>query len=172
MLDGDELADNQTNANTYRGNVFMGYSDGKPQTGQSPDALRGQKLSELVVEQDRMMLERLLARIQRRGRLDNIGLRFKGPDGPTPLLNLNGYHIEDLGAHSFLALRMAPYIANFFLLPVFTRHMPESEFGIVSLLNSFSAFFLCFLGLQLGSTPTSAQRPSRLEPSGASMAYG
>ena len=77
-------------------------------TGKSPDKLRGKRLAELAVVEHRKTLETLLTNIQSGDRLDNVAVRFAGPQGPTPVLNLSGYHIKDLGDHSFLSLRMAP----------------------------------------------------------------
>ena len=97
-------------------------------TGLSPDKLRGKRLAELAAVEHRKTLETLLTNIQSGDRLDNVAVRFAGPQGPTPVLNLSGYHIKDLSEHSFLSLRMAPPV----FLPDTSNAERSSDTGVLT----------------------------------------
>ena len=94
------------------GQIVFAAGATKAMTGRTPAELKGLWLPDLAVAQDRKTLEQLLVNIQHGSRLDDIPVHFAGPRGPTPTLNLSGYHIKDLSAHSFLSLRMAPAAAR------------------------------------------------------------
>ena len=44
-----------------------------------------------------------------------------------------------------------PYSISFFMLPVYTRYMTPDDYGILSLISTFSAMITPFISLQLGS---------------------
>ena len=44
-----------------------------------------------------------------------------------------------------------PYSISFFMLPVYTRYMTPDDYGILSLISTFSAMLTPFISLQLGS---------------------
>jgi len=53
---------------------------------------------------------------------------------------------------AYLLAGLLPYLTRMITLPLFTRFMEPSEYGILSLVQAFNAMFIVFLGLQLTSS--------------------
>lgn len=53
---------------------------------------------------------------------------------------------------AYMLAGLIPYAVNFFMLPVYTRFLTPDDYGALALLNTFSAFLLTFLSLQMGNS--------------------
>lgn len=53
--------------------------------GQAPKALKGTPVHDLIADRDMLMLDELMVRLRRAGRLDRIPLHFHGPEGEQRL---------------------------------------------------------------------------------------
>lgn len=53
---------------------------------------------------------------------------------------------------AYMLVGLAPYIVNFFMLPVYSRFMTPADYGIVSLVNAFTSFLAPFIGLKLATS--------------------
>ncbi|MCB2099224.1 MAG: EAL domain-containing protein [Rhodobacterales bacterium] len=68
--------------------------------------LVGRPVAELVAEKEHHLLDELIKVAGRRGRIENVAMRFlHGADGHPVTLQLAGYSLPDLRRHYFLALR-------------------------------------------------------------------
>ncbi|MGE0254860.1 MAG: EAL domain-containing protein [Alphaproteobacteria bacterium] len=76
--------------------------------GRTADALVGTCFLDCVAKADRAVVERLLRNARRGTRIDNVAVRLVGATGETPPLALSGFHMRELGGHTYLSLRMAP----------------------------------------------------------------
>lgn len=74
-------------------------------TGQSAASLVGRPIASVVAPQDALLIEQLLKVASKRGRVENVGLRLVGRNGPTRPLSVAGYRLENVDGHYFLALR-------------------------------------------------------------------
>ncbi len=86
-------------------------------TGNEPERLIGQRLTELVAPDDRVYVAELLAGMVVLGRFDAVMAHLVGPDGVTPPLLLSGHHVADMPGRYFFALKVGaaaidPEIAN------------------------------------------------------------
>lgn len=79
-----------------------------PLIGYKPQDLIGKSLNSIIAEQDCVLVKSLMGVAGKSGRIDNITVRFKNPNGVAVPVHLAGYQMPDLGAHYFLALRKAP----------------------------------------------------------------
>lgn len=83
-----------------------GASDGI--LGSSPQDLAGKSFTQFLAKQYRPLVTEMLRVARRRGRMDNIQVRFN-PQGEmlSPPVSMSGYFLPDLGDHFFVALRVA-----------------------------------------------------------------
>lgn len=77
----------------------------KPLIGLGTDDVLEKPIDTLVSAAERPILHDLLARAQRRERIDNAALRLTGPNGITPPLAFAAYQLQDLSGHFFVGLR-------------------------------------------------------------------
>lgn len=75
--------------------------------GREPDALAGVPIDTLLARPFRALVSEMLEVARRRGRMENIVVRFEGDKGLSPPLSLAGYFLPDLGGHFFLAVRIS-----------------------------------------------------------------
>lgn len=52
---------------------------------------------------------------------------------------------------AYILVGLAPYLVNFFMLPVYTRYLTPSEYGILSLVAAFQIMLALIISLQLGA---------------------
>ena len=76
--------------------------------GRPDDVLVGRCFLYCVVKSDRAVVDGLLHNARRGTRIDNVAVRLVGTAGETPSLSLLGFHMRELGGHTYLSLRMAP----------------------------------------------------------------
>ena len=83
-----------------------GASDGI--LGRRPQQLSGHLFHSLLAKQFQPLVTEMLQVARRRGRMDNIQVRFVHPDEQlSPPVSMSGYFLPDLGDHFFVALRVA-----------------------------------------------------------------
>lgn len=75
-------------------------------TGCDPDALRGTRVKDLVHPSDHRKLDRLLRDARAGTRIDDANLTLVSPSGTPMVLNTSGFHMSDLGSHTYLAFRV------------------------------------------------------------------
>lgn len=75
-------------------------------TGRSPDALQGVRISELVHDSDHRKLDRLLRDARAGIRIDDAHLTLVAANGQPMVLTTSGFHMADLGGHTYLAFRV------------------------------------------------------------------
>lgn len=76
-------------------------------TGMPAHRLNGMRLHDVVAEDDRREIERLLRDARAGRRIDNAQISMATPRGPSPARTLSGFHMSDLGGHTYIALRIA-----------------------------------------------------------------
>jgi len=83
-----------------------GASDGI--LGRRPQELSGKLFTSFLAKQFRPLVAEMLHVARRRGRMDNIQVRFAQHDEQlSPPVSMSGYFLPDLGDHFFVALRVA-----------------------------------------------------------------
>ncbi|GAA0605163.1 EAL domain-containing protein [Thalassospira tepidiphila] len=83
-----------------------GASDGI--LGHGPQDLSGKSFIQFLAKQYRPLVTEMLRVARRRGRMDNIQVRFnQQADMLSPPVSMSGYFLPDLGDHFFVALRVA-----------------------------------------------------------------
>ncbi|MBO6784359.1 MAG: EAL domain-containing protein, partial [Alphaproteobacteria bacterium] len=75
-------------------------------TGRSPEDLRGVRMHELVHESDKRKLERLLRDARAGTRIDDASLTLTTASGHPIVLSVSGFHMSDLGGHTYLSFRV------------------------------------------------------------------
>lgn len=75
-------------------------------TGRNPDELRGTRVHELVHPSDLRKLDRLLRDARAGARIDDAHITLVSPNGHPMVLNTSGFHMSDLGGHTYLAFRV------------------------------------------------------------------
>ena len=86
--------------------VASGAADGM--IGRSAADLEGHTLQSVLAPQFRPLVQEMLYVARRRGRMDNIQVRFIRPDEQLSApVSMSGYFLPDLGDHFFVALRVA-----------------------------------------------------------------
>lgn len=74
--------------------------------GRKPEELIGRPFIDLVAADHRALVDELCHGMRAGTRLEPATVRLNGPDGPTPLLVMTGYHLPDLAGRFFFALRL------------------------------------------------------------------
>tara|TARA_R110000868_G_scaffold409080_1_gene693926 strand:+ start:50921 stop:52609 length:1689 start_codon:yes stop_codon:yes gene_type:complete len=83
-----------------------GAADGM--LGRAAVDLEGHTLQSVLAPQFRPLVQEMLFAARRRGRMDNIQVRFIRPDEQLSApVSMSGYFLPDLGDHFFVALRIA-----------------------------------------------------------------
>ena len=75
-------------------------------TGRSPDELKGLRINDLVHESDLRKLDRLLRDARAGTRIDDAHITLVTAAGHPMMLNTSGFHMSDLGGHTYLAFRV------------------------------------------------------------------
>jgi hypothetical protein len=75
-------------------------------TGRDPGALRGTRVQELIHASDHRKLDRLLRDARAGTRIDDANLTLVSAAGPPMVLSTSGFHMSDLGGHTYLAFRV------------------------------------------------------------------
>ena len=75
-------------------------------TGRHPEELRGVRVHELIHGDDARKLERLLRDARAGTRIEDENIALKAPGGHRMILSVNGFHMSDLGGHTYLAFRV------------------------------------------------------------------
>jgi EAL domain-containing protein (putative c-di-GMP-specific phosphodiesterase class I)/PAS domain-containing protein len=76
--------------------------------GQSTQQIEGRAFRDLLAPQFRALVHEMLLVARRRGRMDNVLVRFARPDeSMSPPVSMTGYFLPDLGGHFFVALRVS-----------------------------------------------------------------
>tara|TARA_R110002110_G_scaffold415612_7_gene652380 strand:+ start:185443 stop:187158 length:1716 start_codon:yes stop_codon:yes gene_type:complete len=75
-------------------------------TGRSAEDLKGVRLKDLVDEADQRKLDRLLRDARAGTRIDDALITFTTPANQSVVLNLSGFHMSDLGGHTYLSFRV------------------------------------------------------------------
>jgi EAL domain-containing protein (putative c-di-GMP-specific phosphodiesterase class I)/GGDEF domain-containing protein len=76
--------------------------------GRKPEDLSGKMLTPFLAKQFQPLVTEMLQVARRRGRMDNIRVRFnQANDMQSPPVSMSGYFLPDLGDHFFVALRLA-----------------------------------------------------------------
>jgi len=75
-------------------------------TGRNPEDLRGVRVHDLIHESDRRKLDRLLRDARAGSRIDDAHITLVSPGGHPMVLNISGFHMSDLGGHTYLAFRV------------------------------------------------------------------
>ncbi|MSO53960.1 MAG: hypothetical protein EXQ90_02325 [Rhodospirillales bacterium] len=88
-------------------NIVFAAGPTVPLVDRQPNQLIGAKFSEIVAAADRALAGELLGIARRRGRIENVSVRFKGKSGTTVPLGFSGYRLDDLNHHYFMAMRLA-----------------------------------------------------------------
>lgn len=76
-----------------------------PLIGRKAEDVIGRPLSELIAEDDRLLLEGLLGAARNKGRIESIKVRFQNGQGPLIHTFLSGYCLGDFGGRFFFSLR-------------------------------------------------------------------
>ena len=71
-----------------------------------PEALTGRHVDDVLTPGHRAEIRRLLRMAETCGRVDNVSIRFLGPDGDGVAVDLAIHKLPDLGDQSFLAMRL------------------------------------------------------------------
>ena len=74
--------------------------------GVAADKMAGMNLNEIILDDDHALMESLLGVARRKGRIEDVALRFKGKGAAGLPISFAGYFMEDLGRHYFLAMRV------------------------------------------------------------------
>ena len=88
-------------------NIVFAAGPTVPLVDRQPSQLVGSKFSDIIADPDRALASELLGIARRRGRVENVSVRFKGKNGPTVPLGFSGYRLDDLNHHYFFAMRLA-----------------------------------------------------------------
>lgn len=75
-------------------------------TGCVAEDLKGARLKDLVLEADQRKLDRLLRDARAGTRIDDALITFNTPAGQSVVLSLSGFHMSDLGGHTYLSFRV------------------------------------------------------------------
>ena len=82
-------------------------------TGRSPESLRGTRIHELVHHSDQRKLERLLRDARAGTRIDDANLTLVTVGGHPVVLAVSGFHMSDLGGHTYLAFRVRVEVSTY-----------------------------------------------------------
>ena len=82
-------------------------------TGRSPKELQGVRINELIHESDLRNLDRLLRYARSGTRIDDAPITLVSPGGPPMLLTASGFHMADLGGHTYLSFRVKAARSDF-----------------------------------------------------------
>lgn len=75
-------------------------------TGRSPKELQGVRINELIHESDLRKLDRLLRDARAGTRIDDAHITLVAPNGQPMVLTTSGFHMADLGGHTYLSFRV------------------------------------------------------------------
>ncbi|MDH5773082.1 MAG: PAS domain-containing protein, partial [Rhodospirillaceae bacterium] len=75
--------------------------------GMTADKMPGMSLKDIILDDDQPLMESLLGVARRKGRIEDVALRFKGKGAAGLPISFAGYFMEDLGRHYFLAMRVS-----------------------------------------------------------------
>lgn len=75
-------------------------------TGRSPKELQGVRINELIHESDLRTLDRLLRDARAGTRIDDAPITIVAPGGQPMVLTISGFHMADLGGHTYLSFRV------------------------------------------------------------------
>ena len=79
----------------------------KSLVGKTPKELRGMPIENLVLADDRDLLNSLLNVARRHGRIEDVNIRFNGQARTGMEIGFAGYYLEDLDNHYYLAMRVS-----------------------------------------------------------------
>ncbi len=82
-------------------------------TGRSPEVLKGTRVHDLVHESDQRKLERLLRDARAGARIDDANLTLVASSGHPIVLSVSGFHMSDLGGHTYLAFRVKVEVSTY-----------------------------------------------------------
>ena len=92
------------------GDITFAFGATKAFTGREAVALKGARLKDFVHEADQRKLDRLLRDARAGSRIDDALITFGTPTGQSVVLNLSGFHMSDLGGHTYLSFRVKPAV--------------------------------------------------------------
>lgn len=75
--------------------------------GVAAEKMAGMNLKEIILDDDHGLMDSLLGVARRKGRIEDVGLRFKGKGAAGLPISFAGYFMEDMGRHYFLAMRIS-----------------------------------------------------------------
>lgn len=82
-------------------------------TGRSPKELHGTRINDLTHKSDLRKLDRLLRDARAGTRIDDALITLVAPNGQPMVLTTSGFHMADLGGHTYLAFRVRTAAAKF-----------------------------------------------------------
>lgn len=88
------------------GEVTFAVGATKAFTGCDAEDLKGVRLKEIVHPADERKLDRLLRDARAGLRIDDALITFGTPTGQPVVLSLSGFHMSDLGGHTYLSFRV------------------------------------------------------------------
>jgi len=92
------------------GDITFAFGATKAFTGREAGELKGARLKDFVHEADQRKLDRLLRDARAGSRIDDALITFGTPTGQSVVLNLSGFHMSDLGGHTYLSFRVKPAV--------------------------------------------------------------
>jgi len=75
--------------------------------GKTAKELKGMPIEDLVLPDDRDLLNSLLNVARRHGRIEDVNIRFSGQAKTSMEIGFAGYYLEDLDNHYYLAMRVS-----------------------------------------------------------------
>ncbi len=87
--------------------VFFAGGPWRGLIGKTPEEMVGLSLTDIIHDDDHNLMRSLLGVARRKGRIEDVDLRFKGKGAAGLPIAFAGYHLEDLGGHYFLAMRVS-----------------------------------------------------------------
>lgn len=94
------------------GEVTFAVGATKAFTGSDAEELKGARLKDLVHEADERKLDRLLRDARAGTRIDDALITFCTPTGQSVVLSLSGFHMSDLGGHTYLSFRVKQSVSS------------------------------------------------------------
>lgn len=95
------------------GEITFAVGATKAFTGSNAEELKGARIRDLVSDTDQRKLDRLLRDARVGVRIDDALITFSTPSGQSVGLNLSGFHMSDLGGHTYLSFRVKQAVSSF-----------------------------------------------------------
>ncbi len=95
------------------GEVTFAVGATKAFTGSDAEELKGTRPKDLVHTADERKLDRLSRDARAGTRIDDAPITFCTPAGQSVVLSLSGFHMSDLGGHTYLSFRVKQSVSSF-----------------------------------------------------------